>query len=186
MRTGSSWQQVIRKAWLVWCSAAMVALIVAACNNTSSKEPVKTQPSDLPPPAMPGETMPESPTETQPATAPAAKPESTYGNEPPYPVALYVESADDKQPGWLKVEQLADDSRLATVKGRFPERNRIYVDTTNVRSVRIHVGHLPLAPNERVILQIDQQGMVLSRKNPFVTLDRLHTGEWVVKKEKGN
>jgi hypothetical protein len=184
----------LKNVLLLICGAAVLAVGVAACNEKSTTEPVNTQPSELPPPALPTLTVPESlpqpildtqpSPESQPATSRPAKPESTYSSEPPYPVSLFVESPDDKQPGWLKIEKLAEDEKLATAKGRFPEQNRIYVDTTNVRRIRIHVGHLPLAPKERLILQIDKQGMVLSRRNPYVTLDRLPTGEWVVQKQK--
>jgi hypothetical protein len=180
-----------------WLFGAAWIVAVAGCNETSTQQSVKTRPSELPGPAVPSPLVPESAPQSRPepehvpttgkAEAPAsrpAKPESTYDSSPPYPVSLFVESPEDKQPGWLKVEKLADDKQMATVKGRFPEQNRIYVDTTNVRRIRIHVGHLPLAPNERVILQIDKQGMVLSRGEPFVTLNRLQTGEWVVEKQK--
>lgn len=183
---------------VAWCWVAVLAMAVAACNDTATTKPVNTQPSELPPPALPTPTVPESApqpsheeqatSQPTPATQPAAsrpvKPDSRYSSVPPYPVSLFVESPDEKQPGWLKIEQLAEDNKLATAKGRFPEQNRIYVDTTNVRRIRIHVGHLPLAPKERLILQIDKQGMVLNRKNPFVNLDRLPTGEWVVEKQK--
>lgn len=111
-------------------------------------------------------------------------PESTYDSTPPYPVSLFVKKPEDKQPGWLRIEQFSDDKQIATATGRFPEKNRIYVETGNVRRIRIHVGHLPLRANERVVLQIDGQGMVLSRSRPFTTLELSPTGEWVVQKEK--
>ena len=172
---------------LSWCGVAVLVMAVSACNENAKYEPVKTQPSELPPPALPTPTTRETPKpqpETQPTASGPVKPESTFRNVPPFPVSLYVETPEEKQPGWLRIEKLAEDGRLATAQGRFPEQNRIYVDTSNVRRVRIHVSELPLAPNERLILQIDKQGMVLSRKHPYVILNRQLTGEWVVEKLK--
>ena len=181
------------RAFLVGCALLLSALAVN-CNEHAQPVPAQTQPQERPakPAAAPAtssaaaEPAPEAtpkplPPETQPEPA---LPESTYDSKPPYPVSLFVKSPDDKQPGWLKIEKLADDKQIATAAGKFPEHNRIYVDTGNVRRIRIHVTHLPLRANERVILQIDGQGMVLSRNRPFTTLELSPTGEWVILKEK--
>ncbi len=189
----------------VLSAGAILALgSVGACSKQASQDAVKTQPAT--PPLAASEPFaashlhqnspsPESapaPVEhpaTQPASKPAtqpqpAKPESTYSSKPPYPVSLYVKDPDDKQPGWLKIEGLLDKHELATAQGRFPEQNRVYVTTNNVHRIRIEVGFLPLRPNQRVILQIDKQGMVLSRDRKYTTLERQPTGEWVILKEK--
>jgi hypothetical protein len=185
------------------CSLLLLPALAINCNERQDARPVKTQPAELPSaptaPAMPQdeaepvvpETAPLLP-ETRPeaATKPAetrpelAQPVSTYDSKPPYPVALFVKDPSEKQPGWLRIEQLANDKQLATARGRFPEQNRIYVETGNVRRVRIHVGHLPLRPRERVVLQIDGQGMVISRDRPFTTLELSPTGQWNVVKDK--
>ncbi len=190
-------------------SAAMLLMTISAvlamgpsngCNEQNGRETVKPPPAEqtprpvAPEAPVPPNNHPEAQTkaaeplrapESQPATRPvASRPESTYSSEPPYPVSLFVKDPAEEQPGWLRIDALVDDKQLGTATGTFPEQNRIYVDTGNVNRVRIHVGHLPLRPNERVILQIDKQGMVLSRSRPFTTLERLATGEWVVMKEK--
>ena len=178
--------------------AAAVSFVAVGCNKSSTKEPVKSQPSELPAPAVPNppvlQTRPSVALEPGPApeqkpqvpatSSQPAKPASTYSSRPPYPVALFVDSPDDEQPGWLKIEQFDNDKQTATAKGRFPEQNSIYVDTTNVHRIRIHVGYLPLAPNERVILHIDGQGMVLNRNNPYAILNRQPTGAWEPEKQK--
>lgn len=193
---------------LLGCAILMVTALATNCSEQRSAQPVNTRPgggdSSLQPepaprsrtdqpadrPAEPRETQPATrpeapqPPETKPATAPEAEqPVSTYDSRPPYPVSLYVKDPKEKQPGWLRIEEFAGDRPLATARGRFPEQNRIYVDTTNVRRVRIHVGHLPLRPDERVILQIDGQGMVISRTRPFTTLQLSPTGQWTIVKE---
>lgn len=179
-------------AWL-WTCALILAI---GCSNEPGRRAVKTQPSEqsaaqtLPPPPVPlpqtqpaepppGDKPPEPPVATQPA-----KPASTYDPRPPYPVDLYVTSPDEKQPGWLKILGLVDEKDMATAGGRFPEQNRIHVETRNVSRIRIHVSHLPLSPTERVILQIDGQGMVLNRKRQYAVLERRSTGEWVILPEK--
>jgi hypothetical protein len=184
-------------------AAAILAVLTAAgCRDTAKTQPVKTQPAERPEaiapqsqveqPEAPPKPKPPASAPEQPAPPPETHPQpahpvSTYSNKPPYPVSLFVrdpENPSEEQPGWLRIEQLDEEKQLATATGKFPEQNRIYVETSNVRRIRIHVGHLPLAANERIILQIDKQGMVLSRKEPFVTLNRLPTGEWTTVKQK--
>lgn len=187
------------RALLIW--ALVLPALAVNCNERQDTGPVKTQPAEQPSPPLPetqtGAKEPVAPSpatvpETLPATRPAetrpeqAQPVSTYESRPPYPVSLFVKDPSEKQPGWLRIEELASESQLATAHGRFPEQNRIYVDTGNVRRIRIHVGHLPLRPKERVILQIDGQGMVISRDRPFTTLQLSPTGEWSIVKEKDN
>lgn len=112
------------------------------------------------------------------ATAPV-KPESTYSSEPPYPVHLYVLDPSEEQPGWLRVEELIDPKQVAELTGTFPERNKLYVDTVNVRRLRIHIGHLPLAERRRIVLQLDKRGMELIRKDrEYVILELRPTGVW--------
>ena len=167
-----------------------VALLVTAPGCPKQKKPVapsKPAASDVetatpapvatPPPATP-------PAATQPATTQpvTTRPASTYHPKPPYPVELYVLDPDEKQPGWIRIMELANDKAIATGKGTFPEQNRIYITTDNVQRLRIHIKHLPLNLRKRTILRIDEQPMVLStkKKREHVFLHRLSTGEWVV------
>ncbi len=184
---------------LLGCALVLPALAVN-CNERQETRPLKTQPAEQPTPPVlqtqegakepvppPPVTAPETqPAATRPAeTRPeAAQPVSTYDSRPPYPVSLFVKDPNEKQPGWLRIEQLTNEKELGIARGKFPEQNRIYVDTGNVRRIRIHVGHLPLRPKERVILQIDGQGMVISHERPFTTLELSPTGQWNVVKEK--
>lgn len=118
---------------------------------------------------------------TTPTTTQSSPPilQSEYDPTPPYTVKLYVRDPEAKQPGWLKIMELADTSALATSVGTFPERNRIYVDTENVTRIRIHIDQLPLAPNTRIVLQIDDQPMELVRKErTHVYLERQSNGSW--------
>lgn len=141
--------------------------------KAATTQPAATKPAETPKPTTAPATQPE-----------AVVPKSTYSSEPPYPVSLFVKDPAEKQPGWLRIDGLVESKQMGTATGTFPEQNRIYVETNNVNRIRIHVTHLPLRPNERVVLQIDKQGMVISRSRPFTTLERLATGEWVVVKEK--
>lgn len=168
---------------------AIAAMGPDGCNEQGGREPVTaSSPQASQPLAAVARTQPAPATRPvePPATQPQATvPKSTYSSDPPYPVSLYVTDPAEQQPGWLRIEGLIDSKQLGTATGRFPEQNRIYVETNNnVSRIRIHVTHLPLRPNERVILQIDKQGMVISRSRPFTTLERLSTGEWVVLKDK--
>lgn len=164
----------------------LVVILLAGCEQKPPKQPIttpsKTTPASAPAPVKPT-TQPATQPATKPATQPASQPSSTYDPKPPYPVRLYVRSPEDKQPGWLKVTELADTDTMATCKGEFPERNRIIVDTENVSRLRLHIGHLPLAARKRIVLRIDDQGIELShKKRAYVFLERRSTGEWVVDK----
>ena len=167
---------------VIWITMAALLVIVAGCSKQAPQKPVRSQPAEIPA-TLPAESIPPA-TTTQPAeTQPAAtQPASTYDPKPPYPVKLYVRTPDEKQPGWLKIIELANPDALATATGTFPEQNRFYVETNNVRQIRIHISHLPLAPRKRTILQIDKQGIEITRKKhrKFVILERRPTGEWVV------
>lgn len=129
---------------------------------------------------------PVTPADTQPAIrppAPASLPASTYDSSPPYPVRLFVRSPEDDQPGWLKILALRDAKSTASCSGRFPEKNHIEVQTSNVHQIRLHISHLPLAEKKRIILRIDDQAIELARKNrDYVILERGRTGEWNVAK----
>jgi len=169
----------------------LMAALLAGCKQRPSQQPTKMRPA-VPPASKPAPsatapartqpaTQPATQPSTQPATQPTTLPSSSYDSKPPYPVKLYVRSPEDKQPGWLKIMQLADADDLATCRGEFPERNRICIETDNVRILRLHIGHLPLAARKRIVLRIDDQGIELAhKKRAYVMLERLSTGEWVV------
>ncbi len=178
-------------------SLLVLALATAGCNNKPphrqmsdpSEAPPTTQtapPEPAPPPPLP-ETTPPTPTDTAPAAtqpadpAPETLPASSYDSQPPYTVRLYLRSPEEEQPGWLKIIELTTEGSAATCTGEFPERNRIYVQTSNVRRLRLHISHLPLAANQRTILRIDNQGIELARRDRrYIFFERLTTGEWVV------
>jgi len=181
-----------RNSALCGITGVLVVIAAAGCPKRSPPKPTLSMPAQPPAtiPAEPPAAMPATP-ETVPAppepaaTQPAASlPASTYDSKPPYPVELHVRSPEDKQPGWLKILELADDNSPATATGTFPQQNRIYVDTNNAHRIRIHIGHLPLAQRKRIILQIDGQGVEISRKlgREFLVLQRRPTGVWQVVK----
>ena len=175
-------------------------LIFASSGCKQKTRPPAKKP--VPPASVPASapaTVPASTPESAPATRPATKPAtlpapvgkpakpvashpaSRFDSSPPYPVELYVQSPTDKQPGWLKVMSLADGEQLAVCKGQFPEKNRIYVETDNVRRLQLHIGYLPLAERKRIFLRIDKQTIELARKRrKYVVLERRVTGEWNV------
>jgi len=175
----------------------LTAVLLAGCKQRPPQQPTKTRPAvppaskPAPPASEPAQTQPVTQLATQPTTQPATRPatppttqpSSSYDSKPPYPVRLYVRSPEDKQPGWLKIMQLADADSLATCRGEFPERNRICIETDNVRILRLHISHLPLAARKRIVLRIDDQGIELAhKKRAYVILERRSTGEWVVAK----
>ncbi|GMV95933.1 MAG: hypothetical protein AMXMBFR83_03020 [Phycisphaerae bacterium] len=133
-------------------------------------------------------TAPSPPPATRPQSAPEdALPPSTFDTRPPYTVQLYVRKPEDRQPGWLKVLALSDESATATATGAFPEKNRIEVATANVRRIQVELGYLPLAEGRRVVLRIDNQGIeITQRGRKFITLQRRPTGEWVVERPAAN
>jgi hypothetical protein len=163
---------------------ALAAIVLAAGVSGCSRpdEGPRTQPA----PEKPAATRPaptvngEFPAEPAPATEPASvPPPSTYEDRPPYPVYLYVRDPEEKQPGWLRVEALADTAQPAFATGLFPEKNRILVDTRNVRRIGIRISDLPLTERKRIVLQIDGQGMELARKDrTWVHLERSEAGIW--------
>lgn len=166
---------------------ATATCLVAAigCNKQTQLPEATSQPAAGPasqPAPSPAPTAAPSPAqETRPAESQPEQPASTYDPKPPYPVKLYVHSPEDRQPGWLKILELVDDTQPASATGVFPEKNRIYVDTVNVRRLQIHVGQLPLAAGKRRVLRIDEQGIELARKRrEFTLLERSPAGIWTV------
>lgn len=113
----------------------------------------------------------------------ATRPASSYDPEPPYRVYLEVHQVGERQPGWLKIMELFNESVPATCTGEFPEKNRLLVQTNNVRQLRIYVSQLPIAARKRIILKIDDQGLELAHKQrDYVLLERRTTGEWMLVK----
>lgn len=178
--------------WLIGIGWLALAMALTGCNNKPRPSGNEAVPKNqAAPPITAAETKPAAtPTvarpETQPATkepVPASLPASTYDSTPPYPVSIFVRSPEDNQPGWLKILSLADPTAVANCTGRFPEKNRIEVQTSNVQQIRIHISHLPLAEKRRIVLRIDDQPIELARKNrDYVILERRGTGEWNVAK----
>lgn len=176
-----------------WLALAMaLAMALAGCNNKPHSAGNEAVPKDqTAPPVAATETQPAATptvarTETQSAPeqpVPASLPASTYDSKPPYPVSIFVRSPEDEQPGWLKIMALANTESTASCTGRFPEQNRIEVQTSNVQQIRLHISHLPLAERKRIILRIDDQAIELARKNrDYVILERRSTGEWDITK----
>jgi hypothetical protein len=137
----------------------------------------------------PGRSADSSPAPAVSEHAPAESPadgdsESTYDSSPPYPEKLRVRSPADRQPGWLSIIEMADEKVAGTAEGTFPEQNRILVKTDNVKRIRIHIGHLPLNPGARTVLNIDGQPIEILRKHrEYLHMERLSTGAWVVRKD---
>ena len=157
---------------------ALLLSLAAGCPK-KDQAPSATRPSGLASSAL--TTRPTSTPASQPAASqPVVKPpESSYDAKPPYPVMLYVRDPAEKQPGWLRILELNVDGQLATTAGTFPRKNRIHVETNNVRRLRLHLGQLPLAEGKRTVLQIDKQGIELKRRGrEYVYLERRPTGAW--------
>ena len=184
----------IRIAALVITATALSATI--GCSKKPPPRPVESRPAQDPesrpsaalaPPGTPIVTT-TPPVETASATRPTpetkpadALPESHYDSKPPYPVELFVRDPEQKQPGWLKILALSDENVVAQADGTFPLKNRILVDTLNVRQLRIHIGHLPIDKAKRTILRIDDQGIQLTHRNrAFIILERSPGGVWNV------
>lgn len=174
-------------------AVACVALLAGCSKNSSETRPapgdgtdvpsVSTQPADDD--ASTGMRPAEEPATTQPipATRPADTlpplPESTYDSEPPYPVQLYVRDPEQDQPGWLKILEISDGADMGTTTGTFPEQNKILVDTSNVKKLRLHIGHLPLDPKKGAFLRIDRQPIQLAQKDrEYIVLERSPGGTW--------
>ncbi|MBP7936615.1 MAG: hypothetical protein KA354_18390 [Phycisphaerae bacterium] len=175
---------------LIRIGGLVLAVALVGCNNKPRSAGTGAAPSDqVTSPTAAAETKPflgpavaRSASQTaarQPV--PASLPTSTYDSTPPYPVRLFVRSPEDEQPGWLKILSLIDPKTTATCSGQFAVKNQIEVTTDNVRQIRIHISHLPLAERKRIILRIDDQAIELARKNrDYVIVERRTTGEWNV------
>ena len=187
--TALSESDIRRVGRACWMLAALLAVLPMGCKPSTPRvvptsSPEATQPAARPASqpttqavaaSQPAQSQPAS----QPTSKPASQPVSTYSPKPPYPVHLYVRSPEDKQPGWLKILKLANDSTLATCSGIFPEQNVIEIQTSNVQILSLHIGHLPLAEGKRIVLRIDGQPFEPARKNrAFVVFQRSGTGRW--------
>ncbi len=172
-----------------WGVTAVVVAGLLGCERggpavtSAPSTPVET--ATAPATTEPAATEPGDDEAITPASQPvAALPPSRYTAEPPYLVELHVRSAEDEQPGWLRIIALADEKAPASATGTFPEQNRLQVDTRNVRRLRIHLDHLPRDASRRTFLRIDEQAIELLRKNrDYVHLERRPTGEWLVTPE---
>lgn len=172
----------------VFAAGLITCMTAAGCPKRTEQAPIETRRAPDAPESPPASdpTARSQPVADPPATQPspatqpvATQPESTYDPRPPYPVMLHVRHPDEKQPGWLRVMALADDKLPATAAGTFPERNHIYVNTGNVAELRLHIGQLPLAHRQRIILHIDGQNVELWRKDrEFVSFQRSPAGVW--------
>lgn len=176
--------------------SCMGLLAAVGCSKHSETEPVESRPTEKPtdqaeesttdsvsrtePPATRAK-PPEPPAAVRPAPEPETQPASSYRSEPPYPVKLYVRDPKAEQPGWLRIMELEEPGLPATADGSFPEHNRIYVDTSNVKRLRLHISHLPLAERKSIILIIDERSIQLARKKrKYVYLERSPAGLWDV------
>ncbi len=173
---------------MIWFAALAAGLTAAAdCSKPPKPKPIKgptEQPTSKAPASASQPAAPAVQASRPAASRPAqTQPASSYDSKPPYPVKLRLRRPEDKQPGWLRIMEFVDDDQPAVADGTFPEKNRIYVDTRNVRRIQIHIGHLPLAERRRIVLQIDEQGIQLARKKrDFVMLERTPGGVWKVVK----
>lgn len=178
------------------CLVLLVALasIPAGCSdaapNAKVEKPATSTLRDRHAETAPADSRPDDePLPSKPATQPQgevspprpAAPASTYDSKPPYPVDLHVNSADDSQPGWLRIVQLDVADAPAAAHGEFPEQNVMVVDTQNVRRLEVRINDLPMAEKKRIILRLDGQGIELIRGNRrSVILERRATGAWGV------
>jgi len=188
--TASSESDIRRIGRACWILVVLLAVLPMGCKPSAPRAVATSSPAATLPAAQPASqptaaTAPvssqpaQSRPASQPASKPASQPVSTYSPRPPYPVHLYVHSPEDKQPGWLKILQLASTDTLATCSGVFPEQNVIEIQTNNVQMLSLHIGHLPLAEGKRIVLRIDGQPIELARKNrTFVVFQRRATGRW--------
>ena len=188
--TASSEIDIRRVSQACWVMAAWLTVLPMGCKPSTPRAVATSSPEATPPvarsasqPTTQAAAATSQPAQSQPASQsaskPASQPVSTYNPRPPYPVHLYVRSPEDKQPGWLKILQLANTDTLATCSGVFPEQNVIEIQTNNVQMLSLHIGHLPLAEGKRIVLRIDGQPIELARKNrAFVVFQRRATGRW--------
>jgi len=105
---------------------------IAACSGPARRaEPMSKPNSDRPtapavapsPPERSAAPLPEHSTE-KPAdhAIPATQPASTYEAASPYRVQLFVNSPEERQPGWLRIVEFEREHKPATAAGVFPSR----------------------------------------------------------------
>ncbi len=117
--------------------------------------PAASQPAVAPPP------------DGVPPTVPATSPASGATVEP-----------EPQPPQYLTILERFEPNRRATADARTEPGNRLVIDTHNVRRLRIDRGGVPLAPNQSIALQLDQQVLEWLADSPVVEFERSVNGAW--------
>lgn len=123
--------------------------------------------------SRPAEAVTTSTATTQPAPA------------PPSTAAAPVSLPLDPHHGWLRIDQLYDGVDGGWVTGDVNKsRNRIIIETNDIRRFSIDVSTLPIRWDRLVVLSINDQTMELTRKRrPLVSFQQTPTGGWDVVSE---
>ncbi len=180
------------RSLLCCCVIAVPACGIAGCRETpkpsaepspvprsaTTATPLAAEPAPTTGPSEPA----VSPPTTEPVGSRPAPPAPEYVNEPPFRVDATVTDPNDPQAGWLRIEALTDPNQPARIQGRFPEPNKMQVQTTNVAELSVDLSMLPIQPGRWIILQIDKQAIDLAQRyrGKRVRLVRAPTGQWSV------
>ncbi len=145
--------------------------VLAGCRKPPSGP--TTLPSDIAvdrpiPPAMPP---------TQPVARVPAK--------PPVWADVFVRSPDEPQDTWLVIQKLVENKESGHAAGSFEYRNKIVIDTRNVKQLLLDMRKLAIDPNRRIVLVLDGKGIELSHGlGPMVRFQRSRAGIWSVVRDK--
>lgn len=170
--------------WL-WVLGIALPAGPAACREAPKPPPAQSAPAERPREPSPPETAPAPPaTKPTPPATQASRPsprKAVYEETPPFRVENVVLTPTDPQAGWLRIVEMARADAVASVRGEFPEPNRMNIESENVRRLTIDLDALPLKAKTRRILRIDEQPIELYQAHRGkILLERGSAGRWTV------
>jgi hypothetical protein len=122
---------------------------------------------DTAPPASEREPQSRPAPQTQPETQPESQPATTAPTAP-------------ELPDYMALVARVDPAAAVDVRVRLDaDRNRLEVDTDNVRRLRIARADVPLRRERSIVLRLDGQGIEWRADSDVVIFERSANGRWV-------
>lgn len=152
-------------------------LALVCCTRPTAPAVSATPPrGDAPQPDPAGAT-------TQPANAPAARPQARSTPIEPAPAEIDMETPEEPEPRTPRYLEIVDEIRadgVGTVRATVTLPSKLELETDNVKRLRITREGLPLATGRSIVVRIDGQGIEWTRQYTAVELERSSAGTWTV------
>ena len=172
--------RIISKAWSGRIMYVVVGTTWAVCGCA------KQEPASLPVTTAPADSEPvtSAPTDSDRTTSKPPATSQPGSEEDAFKFVISLKGPEDRQVDWLQVERWADGADSGYVRGEWIEANKMKIETMNAERIRLRLGRLPISPGGRIIVNLDDKGIEISRSLlPTVRMERSATGRWTVVKD---